>query len=166
MGNEGFSILLSNPGFVIVAAKFIMPALARTAPPPASVDIRLEDATSRLVVTLKGALSGRQVAESLSRAYLAQPEVTYFDMLFDLTEYEGAVEAQHVEIILAAYLRGNQDPLHPCRTAFVTADPFFDLWAAAMSFQFIGREHRAFPTFESAKAFLAQPFAERPPFRA
>ena len=133
---------------------------------PRLVDLRLDPAIPRLFVTLQGVCSGEEVARALSEAYLAQPELTYMDMLFDLTEYEGTVEAQHVEIIVAAYKRGNRDPSHPCRTAFVTTDRFFDLWAAAMSFQFTGREHPAFPTFEAAERFLAEPVDERPPFPA
>lgn len=141
-----------------------MSALARTVHRPKSIDIRLNPAPSRLLVTIEGPASGDEVAQALSTAYLRSPEVTHLDMLFDLTAYEGAVEAQHVEVIVAAYRRGNRDPSHPCRTAFVTSDPYFDLWAAAMSFQFAGREHRAFPTFEAAEGFLGQPMAERPPF--
>lgn len=140
--------------------------LARTAPHSKSIDVRFDPAVPRLFVTISGAASGDEVAQVLSEAYLARPEVTLIDMLFDLTEYEGAVESQHVEVIVAAYRRGNSNPAHPCRTAFVTSDPHFDLWAAAMSFQFAGREHRAFTTFEKAEQFLATPISERPIFQA
>ena len=141
-----------------------MSALAQAAPRTKFIDVRHEPSIPRLFVTLHGALGGDEVARALSEAYLAQPAVTLIDMLFDLTGYQGAVEAQHVEVIVAAYRCGNRDPSHPCRTAFVTTDPFFDLWAAAMSFQFAGREHRAFATFDEAERFLAEPIGERPPF--
>ena len=120
---------------------------------------------ARLLVTLSGPLAGPSVATALSKAYLEDPEVTRLDMLFDLTEYQGAVGPGDVDSIVAAYKQSNSDPLHPCRTAFVTTDPLFFQWAAAMSFQFPGREHRAFPTFQAAEAFLGEPMAQRAPFR-
>ena len=133
---------------------------------PADIEIRLDAAMPRLFVTMRGGLSGHQVAMALSRAYLAQPETVRMDMLFDLREYTGAVEADHVKIIVDAYERCDPDPRVPCRTAFVTPDKNFRLWAAAMSFQFKGREHQAFATFEEAEAFLGEPMGERRPFEA
>ena len=141
-----------------------MPPAKSTTDAACSIAVHLDEGVPRLLVTIKGPVSGQSVAEALSEAYLARPEVTYLDMLFDLTEYRGQVEARHVELIVDAYLRCNRDPLHPCRTAFVSPDPFFNHWAAAMSFQFRGREHRAFATFEEAEQFLGEPIAERSPF--
>ncbi|MBW3617374.1 MAG: hypothetical protein KY446_06405 [Proteobacteria bacterium] len=131
-----------------------------------SITIRLDETIPRVLVSIVGPASGQLVADTLSQGYLAQPEITYLDMLFDLTAYSGAVESRHVEVIVDAYLRGNHHPLHPCRTAFVSPDPFFKHWAAAMSFQFTGREHRAFASFEAAERFLDEPMAERAPFSA
>ncbi len=131
-----------------------------------SITIRLDETIPRVLVSIVGPASGQLVADRLSQAYLAQPEITYMDMLFDLTAYRGAVEPRHVDVIVDAYLRVNRHPLHPCRTAFVSPDPFFNHWADAMSFQFTGREHRAFATFEAAERFLNEPIAERPPFSA
>lgn len=128
------------------------------------MDIRLDRAMPRLFVTIRGQASGDLVARRLSETYLSQPEVTGLDMLFDLTAYQGEVGSRHVETIVAAYLRGNRDPRLPCRTAFVSTDPNFRLWAAAMSYQFNGREHRAFPTFEEAERFLGEPMADRAAF--
>ena len=115
---------------------------------------------------MRGALNGRAVAQSLSQAYLSDPDVTRLDMLFDLTAYRGSVGNDDVETIVAAYKQSNSDPLHPCRTAFVTTDPFFDDWATVMSFQFTGRERRAFASFAAAEAFLADPIEQRRPFTA
>ena len=129
-----------------------------------AVAVNLEPCGQRLRVKLSGGLSGLQVAEALSELYRQQPEVTRLDMLFDLSEYEGEVEAAHIKLIAAAYLQSNREPQHPCRTAFVTDDPNFGLWAASMSFIFVGREHRAFFTFAEAEAFLDEPLASRAPF--
>ncbi|MBW3617067.1 MAG: hypothetical protein KY446_04840 [Proteobacteria bacterium] len=143
-----------------------MSALARNDHLKPCITIARDRHAPRLLVTLRGALSGRSVAQSLSQVYLSDPEVTRFDMLFDLTEYEGSVGNDDVEAIVAAYKQSNSDPLHPCRTAFVTPDPYFDDWAVVMSFQFTGREHRAFASFGAAETFLADPIEQRPPFTA
>lgn len=133
---------------------------------PADIEIRLDPSMPRLFVTMRGPTKGLQVATALARCYLANPEVVRWDMLFDLRTYQGAVEADHVKIIVDAYERCNPDSRIPCRTAFVTPDKNFRLWAAAMSFQFKGREHQAFATFAEAEAFLGQPMVERHPFEA
>ena len=133
---------------------------------PAGIDIRIDRAMPRLFVTITGATTGLQVATALARCYLANPEVVRWDMLFDLRTYQGAVEADHVKIIVDAYERCSPDSKLPARTAFVTPDKNFRLWAAAMSFQFKGREHQAFPTFDEAEAFLGEPMAQRHPFEA
>ena len=142
-----------------------MPQTAQNAA-PADIEIRLDASMPRLFVTISGATTGLQVATALAQCYLANPEVVRWDMMFDLRTYQGAVEAAHVGIIVDAYERCDPDSKVPCRTAFVTPDKNFRLWAAAMSFQFKGREHQAFPTFEEAEAFLGQPMGERHPFEA
>ena len=131
-----------------------------------AVAIRIDESARRLFVTLGSAATGAGFAAALSRLYQEQPHTAYYDKLYDLTEYEGAVTPADVLTIREAYLRANTDPRHPCRTAFVTQDPNFRLWAAAMSHQFAGREHRAFPTFEAARAFLDEPLGQREPFIA
>jgi len=133
---------------------------------PAEIEIRLDRSMPRLFVTIKGDTTGLQVATALAQCYLADPEVVRWDMMFDLRTYQGAVEADHVKIIVDAYERCDPDSKVPCRTAFVTPDKNFRLWAAAMSFQFKGREHQAFPTFAEAERFLGEPMGERHPFEA
>ena len=143
-----------------------MPALRRTEAVPASLDIDVDHAIPRLNVTISGGVTGHQVGRALAAYYLEHPEVVRIDMLFDLSDYQGAVEAEHVKLILEAYFKCAPDPRVPCRTAFVTPDKNFRLWAAAMSFQFKGREHQAFANMDEALAFLAQPIDQRPPFEA
>ena len=143
-----------------------MSALAQNVPSAGEIEIRFDEAMPRLFVTIRGPVTGHRVATALAQAYLARPELVRQDMLFDLRAYTGAVEADHVKIIVDAYERCEPDSKIPCRTAFVTPDKNFRLWAAAMSFQFKGREHQAFPTFDEAEAFLGQPMAERHPFEA
>ena len=131
-----------------------------------SIEAWVDESLPRLCVTVSGNVSGDKMAKALVDLYCARPEVIPMDMLFDIRDYEGAVEADHVVSIVQAYLQYDPDPLHPCRTAFVTVDKNFRLWAAAMSFQFRGREHRAFETMEEAERWLAEPMEQRPPFEA
>ena len=133
---------------------------------PPSIEHRIDRDIPRLFVAVRGDVSGDKMAQALIDLYRAAPEVIGYDMLFDIRDYEGAVEADHVMSIVQAYLSYDPDPRHPCRTAFVTVDKNFRLWAAAMSFQFRGREHRAFETMEEAERWLAEPMEQRPPFEA
>ena len=130
------------------------------------IDVRYDAAPPRLHVALRGPVSGDQMVQTLSQLYLDQPEVTREDMLFDMREYQGSAEAVHIRQIAAAYLQSNRDPCRPCRTAFVTPDPNFRLWAASMSMLFAGREHRAFESWAEAEAFLDEPMRQRPAFVA
>ena len=134
----------------------------RAAPDP--VSFRMDRSIPRLFVTIDERATGPGVAEALSGLYRAQPEVTRLDMLFALTGYRGVVTHEDLQAIVAAYLESNRDPSHPCRTAFVTPDPHFHLWAAAMSYLFTGREHRVFTTHQAATTWLDEPMAERPQF--
>ena len=131
---------------------------------PAPVEITRDPARPRLFVVLREKATGAGFAAALSQFYRAHPETAYFDKLYDLTEYRAVVTHADVMVIVEAYCAANTDPQHPCRTAFVTHDPNFGLWATAMSHLFPGREHRAFPSFEAAEAFLAEPIEQRPPF--
>ena len=121
-------------------------------------------AVPRLRIVLRGRVNGHEIADAFIRLYAERPEIARADRLFDLTGYRSGFELEHLQRIMPAYQATNPDPQHPCRTAFVTRDPNFDLWAKSMGFQFSGREHRAFPTFEEAERFLDQPIAERPPY--
>ena len=135
---------------------------ARRASEP--VEFRLDRKIPRLFVTIDERATGPGVAEALSTLYLEQPEITRLDILFQLNGYRGVVTHEDLTTIVKAYLTSNSDPAHPCRSAFVTPDPHFHLWAAAMSYLFTGREHRVFVDHESASAWLDEPMAERPQF--
>ena len=122
--------------------------------PPSSVLIEIDDSRRRVFVRIEGPATGVEVGDALSRMFLGRPELTGFDMLFDLLRYTGDVEAAHVKPIVEAYAACEPDKTRPCRTAFVTGDPGFGAWARAMDFQFTGREHRAFAAVEEAECFL------------
>ena len=130
------------------------------------IEITFDAATGRLFVALRVGATGPGFADAMSRLYRERPEMSYVDKLYDLTEYEGVVTHADLTRVIEAYTKANRNPRHPCRTAFVTPDPNFGLWAAAMSQLFVGREHRAFGDFESAEAFLAEPLSTRRPYEA
>jgi hypothetical protein len=114
----------------------------------------VDDDRQRILVTIRGPARGSQVSPMISRMFLDRPELTAFDMLYDLWEYTGDVEAEHVRPIAEAYEACRPDPSIACRTAFLSPDPNFAFWAEAMNFQFAGREHRVFKDLSEADAFL------------
>ncbi len=124
------------------------------APPVQRVRIRIEPEQRFVFLTVSGAATGQEVSEALVALYTDHPQVAGFDMLFDIREYSGDVEAEHVKPIAAAYAANDPDPAGGGRTAFVTFDPNFELWAASMDFLFPGRTHHVFSEIEEACAFL------------
>jgi hypothetical protein len=134
-----------------------MPALALNPRTGRFVDLRLDEASRRIIVTIVGACTGAQVSSKVAQMFTARPELTAWDMLYDILDYTGDVEAEHIKPIAEAYERSRPDPSVRCRTAFATHDPNFGLWATSMDFHFPGREHRAFATLEDAVTFLDSP---------
>lgn len=123
------------------------------------VEIRVDDAMRRVFVTIGGPATGPQVAGPVSDLFLSRPELTAYDMLYDIREYNGDVSADDIEPIVDAYAAARPDPARPTRTAFVTFDQYFHHWAEAMNHQFLARTHHTFPKIDAAEAFLAQPAA-------
>lgn len=121
-----------------------------------SIEINIDDDRRRIDIIISGPIAGTKVGRTVSRLFLDRPELTAYDMLYDLRGYTGDVEAEHVEPIAIAYAGAQPDPAVKCRTAFVTPDPNFQHWAGAMDFQFAGRKHGVFRTLEPAEAFLAE----------
>ena len=128
--------------------------ISRLAAPYRAVDIGLDDKRHRLLFTLRGPVTGPEVCARLCELYIQQPELTGYDYVFDLREYSGDVEAAHLEPIAQIYAGVRVPEAESVRTAFVTLDPNFELWATAMDFQFPGREHRVFLSMAEAEAFL------------
>ena len=124
-----------------------------------TVEAREPNPLVRFVV--RGLVSSEAGAAALLKLYAEHPRAPYYDRLFDLTEYKTGLDAQGLAQIAAAYRQLNTDPSFPCRTAIVTHDPNFGLWARSMDFQFEGRQHRAFPTIEAAERWLATPMDQR-----
>ena len=112
-------------------------------------------------VVVRGLMKPEAGAEALFKLYSEHPRAPYYDRLFDLTHYETGLDAQNMARVAAAYRHMNTDPSFPCRSAIVTRDANFALWARALDFQFEGRQHRVFSSVEEAERWLAVPLAER-----
>ena len=127
------------------------------------VDITVEEREPNPLVRIvvRGLINPEEGAAVLLKLYAEHPRAPYYDRLFDLTGYETGIDPQNLARVAAAYRERNTDPSFPCRTAIVTLDRHFSLWARTMDFQFEGREHRAFPTVEEAETWLATPLDQR-----
>jgi hypothetical protein len=123
------------------------------------VELRVDDGLRRVFVTISGPATGPQVAGPVSALFRGRPELTAYDMLYDIREYWGDVSADDIEPIVDAYAAAEPDPARPTRTAFVTLDPYFHYWAEAMDEQFLARTHHTFPRLDAALDFLADPGA-------
>ena len=121
-----------------------------------NIEIQVDDQRRRIDIVISGPIAGPRVGRTVSQLFLDRPELTAYDMMYDLRAYTGDVEAEHVEPIAIAYAGARPDPTVKCRTAFVTSDPNFEHWAGAMDFQFSGRKHGVFRTLEPAEAFLGE----------
>ena len=116
----------------------------------------------RLRMVLRGRVDGDAVADAFIRLYAERPEVTGFDRLFDLTGYRSGFELEHLHRIAPAYrAAAAREGGIPTRTAFVTRDPHFALWAQSMGYQFTGRSFASFAELAEAERYLDVPLGER-----
>jgi hypothetical protein len=144
-----------------------MPSLALRSPPaPAEEGLHpfrwsVDDQARRIFVTISGAPTGRLVSKGICSIFLTRPDAVTYDMFYDMRTYAADVTADDILPLVAVYEQCNPDRSVPCRTAFVTRDPNFALWAAAFNEQFPGRVHKAFEDEACACAYLDQPLATR-----
>ena len=120
-----------------------------------TVEEREPNPLVRFVV--RGLVAPEAGAGALLKLYEEHPRAPYYDRLFDLTEYLTGIDPKNLAQVAMAYRERNTDPSFPCRTAIVTRDAHFALWARSMDFQFEGRQHRTFATAEEAERWLATP---------
>ena len=133
---------------------FRMTAAASRPQPIRFVAIEVDDVARRILVSITGSAAGPEVSATLTELFRTRPELTGYDMLYDLRTYTGDVTADDVKPILIAYQAARVPEADGTRTAFVTSDPNFAFWAEAMTYQFCGREHRVYAQVEEAEAFL------------
>ena len=117
--------------------------------------INLDEATGVGLVSVRG-VRGRNLVEAFERLYEERPEAGCWNFLFDSEGGEIDVTAHDIEQWAAADARAKLVcPANgPLRTAVITNDPYFPLWAEAMSHQFPGREIRPFRTYQEGLAFV------------
>ena len=138
-----------------------MLAHASSAQPARSVEIIVDDAQRRISVPISGAAAGPQVWQKVCDTFLGDPARTGYDMLYDIRDYSGDVEAKDVMPIVEIYAGQRVPEADGTRTAFLTHDKNFTLWAEAMNFQFPGRQHVCFEQEADAELFLSTPRARR-----
>lgn len=128
---------------------------------PISITQEAGAALPRLRIVLRGKVDGDAVADAFIGLYAERPEVTGFDRLFDLTGYRSGFELEHLHRIAPAYRAVAPAAGVPTRTALVTRDPHFELWAKSMGYQFTGRSFAVFSGFAEAERYLEVPLDER-----
>ena len=116
------------------------------------------DERRRLVlVKLTGDVRGRAFGAWLSKVFEDRPELVGYDFILDMLTYAGDILAADVEPIASTYARLARPLDRGPRTGFLTNDPYFEHWAAALDHQFAGRLHRVFPDQAEALAWLSEP---------
>ena len=132
-------------------------------PDKPAIEMTIEEGGPNTLVRfiVRGVTRPEAGASALFKLYQEHPRAPYYDRLFDLSEYTAGLDAQNMAKVAGAYKELNTDPSFPCRTAIVTHDPNFALWARALDFQFEGRQHKVFPRLEAAEAWLAEPLEQR-----
>jgi hypothetical protein len=115
------------------------------------------DERRRLVlVKLAGDVRGRAFGKWLSGVFDARPELVGYDFILDMLDYAGDIVAADVEPIAGTYGRLARPIGWRPRSAFLTADPYFEHWAAALDHQFADRQHRVFAKPTPALKWLAE----------
>lgn len=133
-----------------------------TETPPSGLLINVDEERSRVTFTVSGGVDAVVVADLVCATFNAQPRVTHWDMIYELTHLTDGVGAANMDRIAAAYLAANSASWSAGRTAIVALSPFYQRWTDPLSRQF-RREHRAFATVAEAEPFLAEPMANRAP---
>lgn len=123
---------------------------------PAALEHQVDDAKRRVTFRVAGEVPGWRIRDLIVGLFTRRPELTGYDLVFDLRESRTDAGPTDIEPIAEIYARAAGPVPAPSRTAFVTADMLFTHWAQVMDHQFPNRRHRVVPTFEAAEAFLRE----------
>jgi hypothetical protein len=146
-----------------------MPSVALRSPPSPTgqpgepFHWSIDESLRRIFVTISGSPTGKLVSKGICSIFLTRPDAVTYDMLYDMRTYAADVTADDVLPLVAVYEQCNPDRSVACRTAFVTPDPNFILWAKAFDEQFPGRAHACFKDFATAEVYLDHPLHARTP---
>lgn len=130
--------------------------------------IRLDE-PRRLVFVNLSAVAGARMIDGLAALYAVRPEVTLWGFVYDGQNSDGRTSIEDVARLAEADRQAKAKltrPFPEMRTAVVTKDRFFDLWARVMCHQFPGRQIRGLSTWEAAEAWVLAASADQPLARA
>ncbi|HEY8573392.1 hypothetical protein [Phenylobacterium sp.] len=122
--------------------------------------VTIDHAKRRAEFTAGPGFSGLVLSRAIAGMFDEDPRTASYDLIFDLRgSDEGATQAG-LELVAAAYHRHERTPglKHSC---FVSTDPNYPLWVAAIGQFFSDRQIRIFVTAENARAYLDCALAER-----
>jgi hypothetical protein len=128
-------------------------------PPPF---IRLDEGR-RLVLIDLTSITGARLVDELSALYASRPELSLWGFVYDGRNGEGRTSSDDVARLAEADRQAKTklpEPYPAMRTAVVTYDRFFHLWAEVMCHQFPGRRIRGFRTPEAAESWVLAVAAE------
>jgi hypothetical protein len=99
--------------------------------------------------------SGTALSHAVADMFDEDPRTASYDMVFDVRRSNTGATQADLQIVAAAYHRHKRTRgvKYGC---FVTIDPNYPLWTAAMDQMFKGRQNKVFVTIENARAFLDQ----------
>jgi hypothetical protein len=99
--------------------------------------------------------SGTVLSKAIAAMFDKEPRTASYDLIIDVRGSDTGASQSDINLVAEAYHRQPREPgvKYGC---FVTTDPNYPLWTAAMNHQFDDRENRVFVTVENARAFLDQ----------
>jgi hypothetical protein len=115
--------------------------------------VNIDHAQRRAEFTAGAGFSGLVLSRAVAAMFDDDPRTASYDLIFDLRESdEGATQAG-LQLVAEAYHRHERTP-GVKRSCFVSTDPNYPLWAAAIAQFFGDREIKVFVTAENARAYL------------
>lgn len=99
--------------------------------------------------------SGAALCRAVAAMFDDDPRTASYDMVFDVRASDTGATQADLQVVAEAYNRHKRTRgvKYGC---FVTTDPNYPLWTAAMDHMFKGRQNKVFVTIENARAFLDQ----------
>lgn len=117
--------------------------------------IELDHERRRVNIAATPGFSGARVSQAIVEMFEHEPDLASYDFVMDMrASVTGATQAD-IDIVLRSYHQQPREP-GPKYGCFVTSDPHFHLWTAAMDDLFGDRRNLVFGTPEAANSFLDQ----------
>lgn len=107
----------------------------------------------RAVFTAQHGFSGTVLSQAIADMFDDDPRTCSYDFIIDVRASETGAQQSDIQLVAQAYHRHQREPglKYGC---FVSTDPNYPLWTAAMDDIFGDRKNRVFVTPERAAAFL------------